>query len=716
MLRPLPRRITALACWLVCGSLHAQDAAPSSLSTVVIRSQGTLSAPDISGFADQPLAASPLTATVISADAVAESGARRLSDLYRLDASVSDAYNAAGYYDYASVRGFVIDNTYNYRREGLPISAETSLPLDHWDRLELLKGTSGIQAGTSAPGGLMNAVVKRPTAQPLRSLRLEATSTGNALLHADLGGRTGEGGAVSYRLNLLGERLNGHARGTEGQRSLVALALDARLSPDSLLEGEFEWSRRSQPSVPGLSLLGNTLPPADAHININTQPWSQPVVFQNFSGSLRYTQAINSRWNWQAQVGTQRLKTDDRLAYPYGCYAEDLYDRYCPNGDFDLYDYRSENERRHTHAAQWRINGQLNTGTWQHQVSAGFLTSRFTDRGQPQADNNAPVGTGNLFSLPPFAPLADYTDPYTQRTERSTEFFATDVIRWSPQWQTWLGLRHTRVDRASVRTDGSRATHYEQSVTTPWLAASWQINPAQMAYASWGEGVESEVAPGRPRYRNQGQALPALKSRQAELGFKSDNGRQRWNATLFHITRPVSADLLLGNATECRANDSCTRVIDGHARHQGLELGGGRTSGAWTYHASATWLDAERQQSAITPSLNGQRPTNVPNWVLRANLSHALAAVPGLHLGAHVSHEGRRAVLPDASVQLPSWTRVDASLRLDTRLHSHPASWTLAVDNLLDRRYFKESPYQYEHVYLFPGAPRTLRLSLQTNF
>lgn len=710
-----------LACLIACApAAQAQSPAPAaSLSEVVIQSGTATVAPEVGGFADQPLNSTPLSATVILADDIAQTGARRLSDLYRLDASVSDAYNASGYYDYASVRGFVIDNTYNYRREGLPISAETALPLDHLERVELLKGTSGIQAGTSAPGGLFNLVVKRPTQNTLRNLRLEATSTGNALVHADLGGHLGDDKTVGYRLNLLGERLNSHARGTEGQRALMALALDARLSRDSLLEGEFEISRRSQASVPGLSLLGSALPPADARININTQPWTQPVVFQNFSGSLRYTQAVNSDWSWQAQLVTQRLKTDDRLAYPYGCFdpvSNTYLYSYCPNGDFDLYDYRSDNERRQTTAAQWRINGKLSTGAVQHQFSAGAVASRFTDQGQPRENSDTPVGIGNLFTLPHIAPFADYNDPYTLRTERSTEFFASDVIRWNAQLQTWIGLRHTRLNRASVRTDASRATDYAQNVTTPWLAATWQLNPTQMAYASWGQGVESEVAPSRPRYTNQGAPLPALKSRQWELGLKFDNGTQRWNATVFNTVRPASGDLLLGGAVECDADDSCTRVIDGHARHQGLELGGGRTSGAWTYHASATWIHAERQNSVIDPTLNGQRPINVPNWILRANVSHALAAVPGLHLGAHLSHEGRRAVLPDGSLQLPAWTRVDASLRYKTRLNGHPASWTLSVDNLLDRRYFKESPYQYGHVYLFPGTPRTIRLALQTNF
>jgi iron complex outermembrane receptor protein len=68
--------------------------------------------------------------------------------------------------------------------------------------------------------------------------------------------------------------------------------------------------------------------------------------------------------------------------------------------------------------------------------------------------------------------------------------------------------------------------------------------------------------------------------------------------------------------------------------------------------------------------------------------------------------------VPDASIMLGAWTRLDAALRYNTRLGGAPTTWTLAVENLTDRRYFKESPSQYGHVYLFPGAPRTFRISM----
>jgi iron complex outermembrane receptor protein len=68
-------------------------------------------------------------------------------------------------------------------------------------------------------------------------------------------------------------------------------------------------------------------------------------------------------------------------------------------------------------------------------------------------------------------------------------------------------------------------------------------------------------------------------------------------------------------------------------------------------------------------------------------------------------------VLPDESIMLPAWTRLDAALRYETKLRGTATTWTLGIDNVTDKRYWKEAPSQFGHVYLYPGAPRTLRLA-----
>jgi iron complex outermembrane recepter protein len=134
----------------------AQDA-----TSIVITGRAAERA-SIAGFGDTPLARAPFSGASFGNLQRADNGVATLGSLTRLDASIADAYNADGYWAILSARGYTLDNRFNYRRDGLPINAETAVALDNKERIEVLKGTSGIQAGTSAPGGLVNLVVKRP--------------------------------------------------------------------------------------------------------------------------------------------------------------------------------------------------------------------------------------------------------------------------------------------------------------------------------------------------------------------------------------------------------------------------------------------------------------------------------------------------------------------------------------------------------------------------
>ncbi len=162
----------ALAVLALCAQAQTDAPAEGALPTVVIKARTLPSPTELSGFGNVPLARSPLQATVIDEEQMQAQGVQRLADIVKFDASISDSYNSEGYWDFLSVRGFTLDNRFNYRRDGLPINAETRIPLDNKAGIEVLRGTSGIQAGTSAPGGLVNYVVKRPTSEPVRSVQL----------------------------------------------------------------------------------------------------------------------------------------------------------------------------------------------------------------------------------------------------------------------------------------------------------------------------------------------------------------------------------------------------------------------------------------------------------------------------------------------------------------------------------------------------------------
>src|SRR2546423_15338975 len=101
------------------GAAIGQAQTTTTLSPVTITGKGD-PVIGIGGWGDVPLSRSPFQASIVSREQIRDLGVQRLADVVRIDASVSDAYNTEGYWDYLTVRGFVIDNRYNYRRDGLP--------------------------------------------------------------------------------------------------------------------------------------------------------------------------------------------------------------------------------------------------------------------------------------------------------------------------------------------------------------------------------------------------------------------------------------------------------------------------------------------------------------------------------------------------------------------------------------------------------------------
>ncbi len=153
-----------------------------------------------------------------------------------------------------------------------------------------------MQVGTSAPGGLVDLVVKRPLDAPLRSAFLEWRERGSVAGAVDLSQRFGVGDAFGVRLNAGAEHIEPIVHNANGNRNVLALAGDWRASAATLVEAEIETSHRSQPSVPGFSLLGDTVPTVpDRTLNLNNQPWALPVVFDATTGSLRVTQKLDDR-------------------------------------------------------------------------------------------------------------------------------------------------------------------------------------------------------------------------------------------------------------------------------------------------------------------------------------------------------------------------------------------------------------------------------------
>jgi iron complex outermembrane receptor protein len=731
-------RIASAVALLTLGAAQAQ-----SLTEITI----TDTAPSqVSGFGDVPLSKAPFSAINIDQQTLQDIGAQRVSDALRLDASVADSYNSPAYWDSLSVRGYTLDNRYNYRREGLPISAETMIPMDNKERIELFKGTSGIQAGTSAPGGLVNYVVKRPPSAKDETIRSVSVSYGpgqSSSTGLDLGGRFGQDQTLGYRFNVAYEDLNPYIQNTEGHRKLFALAMDWRITPDSKLEWEIEHSERQQLGVNGYSLLANPNDPygapslpstVDGKRNITRQPWSLPGVFASQTGSVRFKQNLSDGWLWTMQYGGQRLKTDDRLSFALGhnCYgvldpangATKLCDRFTSDGRFELADYRSNDERRLVDAFQTEVAGETRWGSTTHHLALSLTRQRQLDRlPAMQAWNSA--GEGSIYGggINQASPIPGY--PNTNKSEYSTEIAVKDRMQLTAQTAVWVGLRyssHSRSSEQNAKCDPdtylcspaaqTNAINSNGHITTPWVGMAQQMGQ-HMVFVSHGHGIELQAVPNTPSYSNAGQLLAVARSKQTEVGIRSVSSAARatpwsWNASVFQIERPLAYDVADGVLLK--------RVSNGQQTHQGFDVGVQWRSATWSLQAQGQWLHARISDATINTALNGQTPVNVPDMTLRAMAQYRFTNIPGLRSSLRLNHEGSRRVTEDGHLNLPSWTTLDFATHYDTRIQGTRTQWTVAIDNLANRHYWRESPKQFGHYYLYAGAPRTVRVGVKASF
>lgn len=686
------------------------------------------SSPEFGGL---PLGELPVSISVLRARDLRNAGADSLSEAIRREPAASDAYNTVGYVETIQLRGFLLDPLLNYRRNGLPVSTYTPYSLVTKQQVDIQKGLNGVVTGPSSPGGTVNYITKRATVD-ITEASLDLSERGTWLAAIDVGRRAGDD--FGWRINAAQGQRRPAARDADGEQSVLGLAIDWRGPRGIRADAEFEVHNARQISVPGLGLVdrdgdgvAETVPPArvlgDPRINLNNQPWSQPFDSRSQVGTARLALPLAERWTLTFSGLLQRTRINDRLAFPDGCSSGPayVYPGLCGNYDVDLYDYRSENERRNTRVLDVALDGQVRFGGMTHRLRVAPRTTRYSERFDPYQLYYY-VGTINALApvpLPAAAatsidPVADgLTSPNTLRDLRIDDMQLSDTVDLTERWRLFFGARLVRYQAASWRTDGTAETRFTQSTATPWLALSWRVAPAHLLYASFNQGFEPDAVPNRPtRFVNAGQVLQIKRSRQAEVGWRGTPGPgQSASVALFDVRRPQFDD----RTVPANTLGATTERVSGarEAVHRGVELDWWwQFARQWSLGAHAMLLDAKIVRS-VDPAVVGREPTNVPKSSGALQLDWRRAGPDGIAVSNRVYRSGARAITADNGVTLPSWWQWDTWLTLPARIGGLDMQWRAGVENVTDRRFWREAPTQsWGGTYLFPAQPRTYRVGV----
>ncbi|MBV7257824.1 TonB-dependent receptor [Pacificimonas sp. WHA3] len=202
------------------------EAQPIDDGTIVVtgRAQKLYRAEEVSvGKLDTPPLESSLVVTTITKQLIEDQGARDAQDLYRNISGVS-VFSYAG----VTARGFRQEENFYDGLRGDPYAGFSVPQLFNVERVEFLKGPSGMLYGAGAPGGLFNYVTKKSNADAFSAEIKGIAGTedrfgGSAEINAPFGRGFGARGGIFYE-----DR--GTFRFNSASRTLIA---DTGLAMDS---------------------------------------------------------------------------------------------------------------------------------------------------------------------------------------------------------------------------------------------------------------------------------------------------------------------------------------------------------------------------------------------------------------------------------------------------------------------------------------------------
>lgn len=177
---------------------------------------------------DTPLLDLPASVWVITDAELKRRGVENLDQALSYTSSVStDTYGSDDRYDFYYIRGFYETGTGTYR-DGLPIRiyGYTGSRLEPYgmQRIEVMKGSTSTLYGLNSPGGLVNAITKRPKDYKFGEVY---TTFGDEHLEtgADFGGPVDADGHWNYRITTKWQDGDNGSEYTEDDRLYFAPAL-----------------------------------------------------------------------------------------------------------------------------------------------------------------------------------------------------------------------------------------------------------------------------------------------------------------------------------------------------------------------------------------------------------------------------------------------------------------------------------------------------------
>ncbi|MQA56674.1 TonB-dependent alcaligin siderophore receptor FauA [Pseudomonas piscis] len=607
-----------------------------------------------------------------------------------------------------SARGFAIDN---FQFDGLasPINnlwnfGATDMDSAIYDRVEIVRGSTGLLTGAGNPSAAVNFVRKKPLADFAISGSAGAGRWGERRGDFDLSLPLAADGRVAARLVAAYSEKDSYVNYLENDSRTLYGVISAELSPSTRLTTSLEYQRNR---VRG---MGSGF----------------PLFYSDGSRTdFGRSTANNTRWSRTGSESTtafvdleHTLDNDWKLRTAYSRYE----------GGYDMHSLFRGGFPDRTSGLGMRVNflnydGERSRDTWHVTASGPFqLLGRGHELGLGWMSIDDDLNIDQYQPAGRTPALGSFTDwrngripePAWSRTRssgdathtRQTGGYLVTRLSLADPLHLILGARISdwRIDQNYY---GAQRQYRYKNEVTPYAGLIYDIDSTYSAYASYTSIFNQQNARGA-----NGSILDPVTGDSYEVGLKAAYLEGRLNAALavYRTQQEGLAEAIPGVNVQGRPNEQAYKAGTG-ARVDGFDLDlSGQLSDAWNLSASYTHFIARNGDGR---AIN----TEFPRTQFKLFTTYRLSGVlDQLTLGGGTTWNSRtsrnRVSSPRGLTDVGQGAYALTSLMARYQVNDN-LSVSANLDNLFDKRYYEQLGFYSQGLW---GEPRSLRLSAKASF
>jgi len=604
-------------------------------------------------------------------------------------------------------RGSAIDT---YQFDGVNTSQEnqtrnmpsTLLDMALYDRVEIVRGATGLMTGAGEPGGVINLIRKKPTREFKSYVKGSVGSWDNYRSEVDVSGPLTETGNVRGRMVAAKQDNHTFMDWYDQKREILYGVVEADLTDTTLVRFGVDYQKYKSTGAPGVPLLFTNGKQTDFSRSTSSGArW----MYDDFE-TMNYTATLEQQLvnDWKLRVVANYMDVDR---------------------DADLGWYRSTSgvtylneetgaasaERAKISADQTQKGLDVNlAGTYElfgrsHDLVVGYNYSEYENDHHSQTGG---IATFNFYTWDNYLARDGYRPSLIFNIKtRQSGYFVANRFNITDDLHLLLGARVSQYTYDSDLTSLIANTNTvskmrETGQVTPYAGVVYDLTPEQSVYVSYTDIFKPQTSMDK-----DGKVLEPVVGKNYELGWKGEffDGRLNTSAAVFMVERDNFAEIDPGQLTP--TNGQAYRAVDG-AKTKGFEFEiAGEIAPAWNVQ---TGYSHARTENADGDRLTTQLPMDTfrlwSTYRLQGNWDK-------LTVGGGVNWDSSKALtftnFNNAKVKDDDYAV--ASLMARYQVTDHLAA-TLNVNNLFDEKYYSGMAGSYGHY----GAPRNATLDLRYDF